>query len=32
MFLYKPAITPLYDKIQSNTVQINNGGSYDYLQ
>ncbi len=31
MLFCKPAMTPLYDYIQSNNVQVSNGGSYVYL-
>lgn len=31
MWIYKPALAPLYDDIQSNSEQVSNGGSYVYL-
>lgn len=31
MWFYKPAMTPLYDYIENNNIQVSDGGSYVYL-
>ncbi|QPT33070.1 hypothetical protein I6G31_13290 [Proteus penneri] len=30
MWFYKPAMTPLYDYIENNNIQVSDGGSYVY--
>lgn len=30
MWFYKPVITPLYDDIENNNIQVSDGGSYVY--
>lgn len=30
MWIYKPAMTPLYNYIENNNIQVSDGGSYVY--